>query len=145
VYFDNGYYNMSLSDKGSNYYNSSWNNVKYTMCVHKDKSENIVCANSDNGDYQLVTLTGNLRFKLEEADNTPFTGDHFYEVLDQQTGETNFYKDSACTQLWINDTNDSDFLNATLRIQKHKTHCTTISSSSNHTRELTYAGSTTKD
>lgn len=145
IYLNDNDYRMSVSYKGSNYYNSSQSTVNYRLCVRKSKATTIVCNNKDvtrGGNlWQLVSKGGNLRFQLKENHNRSFSGDNFYEVIDPNTGETYFYKDSACTQLWIKGDDDTEFLEATLRTQISKQTHTTISNETNHTRELTYAGS----
>lgn len=142
-YLDNGDYDMSIKYKGSNYYNSCESKVSYSLCVHKDKSVKITCANSDEMNsgslHQRVTLTGNLRFLLKENNTSTFSGDNFFEALID--GKTVFFKDAECTDPWIKNNDDTELLESVLRTQsvKEEHNCATISTDSNHTRVLTYS------
>lgn len=142
-YLDNDDYDMSIKYKGSNYYNSCESKVSYSLCVHKDKSVKITCANSDEMNsgnlHQRVTLTGNLRFLLKENNKTTFNGNNFFEALID--GKTVFFKDAECTIPWIKNNDDTELLESVLRTQsvKEEHNCATISTDSNHTRVLTYS------
>lgn len=148
IYLDNGDYPMTLRYKGSNYYNSCESKVNYILCARKNKSVKITCANKyedkSGKTWQCITKGGNLRFTLKENVDSSihhFDGDNFYERL--ENGKTVFYKDPTFTTKWINGTDDTELLNATLRTQSFKDYnnCVTISSEANHLRELTYSGS----
>lgn len=125
VYLNAGDYPLTITYKGTDYYDSCTNNTEYRLVVRKSQVSEIICTNTKGTTYFHTTKTGNLGFQLRETYDGGFDNtDNFYE----DNGK--FYKDAQHSQEWDID----ELLEATLLSTTKKINNTTISRDRNHNR-----------
>lgn len=133
VYLNAGDYPLTITYKGTDYYDSCTNDTDYRLVVRKSQVSEIICTNTMGTTYFHTTKTGNLGFQLRETYDGDFDNDNFF--INPTNGKV--YHDATFQDEWDED----KLLEATLRTTTKKITYTSISRDSNHNRMIEFSKS----